>query len=80
VLIDYVFKARARAAYGGGPELLRLFALFYTGVSLLSVLAQFGLSRRTLERLGLARTVVAREIGNDAFNERAVIEVRLTEV
>ena len=56
-LIDYVFKAQARAAYGRGPELLRLFALFYTGVSLLSVVVQTGLSRPALERFGLARTV-----------------------
>jgi hypothetical protein len=56
-LIDYVFKAQARAAYGKGPELLRLFALFYMGVSLLSVVVQTGLSRPALERFGLARTV-----------------------
>ena len=58
-LLDYVFKAQARAAFGRGPELLRLFALFYMGVNLLSFVTQTGLSRRALERLGLARTVGA---------------------
>lgn len=58
-LLDYVFKAQATGTYGGGPELLRLFAFFYTGVSLLSFVTQAGLSRRALERLGLVRTVGA---------------------
>jgi hypothetical protein len=54
--LDYVFKAEARAAYGRGESLLRLFAVFYTGVALLSVVVQSALARRALERLGLART------------------------
>lgn len=58
-LLDYVFKAQAKGTYGGGPKLLRLFAFFYTGVSLLSFVTQAGLSRRALERLGLVRTVGA---------------------
>ncbi len=57
VLIDYVFKARASLAYGGSEELLRLFAIFYTGVALLTVVVQSALGRITLQRLGLARTV-----------------------
>ena len=57
VFIDYVFKARASLAFGGGEDLLRLFAVFYTGVALLTVVVQSTLSRVTLQRLGLARTV-----------------------
>jgi ATP/ADP translocase len=56
-LIDWVFKARAAASMVGGHELLRLFAAFYTGVSLLTVVVQAGLSRIALERMGLARSV-----------------------
>jgi MFS family permease len=57
VLIDYVFKARATQTYGGGEALLRLFALFYTGVALLTVMIQAAASRPALQRLGLTRTV-----------------------
>ncbi len=57
VLIDYVFKARASMAFGNGEELLRLFAAFYTGVALLTVVVQSVLGSATLQRLGLARTV-----------------------
>ena len=57
VLIDYVFKARASLAFGGGEDLLRLFAVFYTGVALFTVVVQSTLGRLTLQRLGLARTV-----------------------
>jgi hypothetical protein len=57
VLIDYVFKARATGALGSGESLLRFFAAFYTGVSLLTVLVQAAASRVTLQHLGLTRTV-----------------------
>lgn len=56
-LIDYVFKAAASETYGRGEPLLRFFAFFYTGVSLLGIALQAGLGRAALERLGLARTV-----------------------
>ncbi len=54
--LDYVFKFEAKTEYGSGPALLRVFALFYTGISLLSFAAQSLLSRPALERIGLART------------------------
>jgi AAA family ATP:ADP antiporter len=57
VFIDYVFKARASLAFGGGEDLLRLFAVFYTVVALFTVVVQSTLGRITLQRLGLARTV-----------------------
>ena len=56
-LIDFVFKARAATMFGRGEELLRLFAAFYTGVSLLTVAVQAFVSRLALEGLGLAGTV-----------------------
>jgi HEAT repeat protein len=56
-LIDFVFKARAATMFGKGEELLRLFAAFYTGVSLLTVVVQTLFSRLALARLGLAGTV-----------------------
>ncbi len=57
VLIDYVFKARATGAFGDGERLLRFFAVFYTGVSVLTVAMQAVGSRFALQRLGLTRTV-----------------------
>jgi hypothetical protein len=56
-LLDYVFKATASGWAGSGPELLRFFALFYTGTSLLTVVVQALGSRAALQRLGLTRTV-----------------------
>ncbi|HEU4333469.1 MAG TPA: hypothetical protein VFT32_03155, partial [Candidatus Eisenbacteria bacterium] len=56
-LIDWVFKARAAASMVRGEELLRLFAAFYTGVGLLTVVVQAALSRPALERLGVARSI-----------------------
>jgi hypothetical protein len=57
VLIDFVFKVRATGAFGDGERLLRFFALFYTGVSVLTVAVQAVGSRFALQRLGLTRTV-----------------------
>jgi len=56
-MIDYVFKARAAGAYGGGEPLMRFFALFYSAAGVLTFLVQTGLSRFSLEKLGLAKTV-----------------------
>jgi len=56
-LIDFVFKARAAQTLGRGEELLRLFAVFYTGVGLLTAMLQAVAARPALERLGLAPTV-----------------------
>ena len=56
-LIDYVFKAAARDAWGDGEALLRAFAVFYTWTNLLGAVVAALLGRPALERLGLARTV-----------------------
>ncbi len=55
-LLDYVFKARAFAAFDQGEELMRFFAVFYAGVALVTFLVQTLLSRVVLENLGLGRT------------------------
>jgi hypothetical protein len=57
-LIDYVFKAQASLAYRDPQNLLRFFAIYYTVVGLITVVLQGGLSRISLERLGLVRTVM----------------------
>jgi ATP:ADP antiporter, AAA family len=56
-LLDFVFKARAVAAYHGGPDLVRFFAVFYTGIGVITFLVQIGLSRASLEKMGLAGTI-----------------------
>ena len=53
VLVDYVFKASAVAAFGPGDGLLRFFALYYGVTSLISFLLQILGSRTILERLGI---------------------------
>ncbi|HLG59636.1 MAG TPA: hypothetical protein VI485_30135 [Vicinamibacterales bacterium] len=55
-LADYVFKAQAVETFGRGDSLLRFFALYYAGVSLLSFIVQTTSSALALERLGLGLT------------------------
>ncbi len=56
--IDYVFKAQAARMYGGGGEdLLRFFAIFYTAIALGTFLIQTFLTQRALEKWGLAKTI-----------------------
>ncbi len=58
-LLDFAFKFSASGTFGKGPALVRFFALFYTGVSLLTLLLQSLVSRRALETAGLGRTMAA---------------------
>jgi ATP/ADP translocase len=55
-LADYAFKVQAVDAFGRGDSLLRFFAVYYAGVSLLAFVVQTSLSGVALERLGLAVT------------------------
>ncbi len=55
-LADYIFKVQAVETFGRGDSLLRFFALYYAGVSLLSFLVQTTSSALALERLGLGLT------------------------
>ncbi|MEE8349196.1 MAG: Npt1/Npt2 family nucleotide transporter [Acidobacteriota bacterium] len=57
VLLDYVFKAQASAVFSEPEELLRFFAAFYTLIGLITFMLQTALSRISLEKLGLAKTV-----------------------
>ena len=57
VLLDFAFKFSAAGTFGKGPSLVRFFALFYTGVSLLTLLLQWLVSRRVLESAGLGWTM-----------------------
>jgi hypothetical protein len=64
VLIDYVFKASVTEEFGGGEQsLTRVFAVFYTGVALLTVVVQALASRPALQHLGLTRTVSLLPLG-----------------
>jgi hypothetical protein len=58
-LLDYVFKAYATGVFTDGESLLRFFALYYTGIGLATVVFQGGLSRISLQKLGLAKTAGA---------------------
>ena len=51
-----MFKAQAVETFGSGNALLRFFALYYAGVSLLSFVVQTTSSDLALERLGLGLT------------------------
>jgi hypothetical protein len=56
-VLDYVFKLQA-SRITEGPGLLRLFAVFYTATSLLTILLQMTVLRSILNRLGVARSTM----------------------
>ncbi|HZO13034.1 MAG TPA: HEAT repeat domain-containing protein, partial [Polyangiaceae bacterium] len=56
-LLDYVFSARAAAAFGTGQALLSFFALFWFVVSVLSFLFQVTLGRLAIAKLGVAANI-----------------------
>ena len=58
-LLDIVFKTQAAALIGRGDSLLRFFAIFYTVGQLLSFAVQVLVTRKWLEKLGLARGVAS---------------------
>jgi len=69
-LIDYAFKAEVATTLAGGEAMMRFFALYYTAIGIVTLVVQSSLSRRSLERLGLAgtsatlpATVVAGSVG-----------------
>lgn len=59
-LIDFMFKARAADAFTTGPELVRFFAVFYTVVSVATLIVQASMTRRLLEKIGIANLVAVR--------------------
>jgi hypothetical protein len=56
-LLDIMFKTQAAVVIGRGHSLLRFFAIFYTAGQILSFGVQVLITRRWLEKLGLARGV-----------------------
>lgn len=55
-LADYAFKVQAVNTLGRGEDLLRFFAIYYAGTSLLAFLVQTTTGTAALEKLGLALT------------------------
>jgi len=58
-LTDYVFKARASAAFAGTGELLRFFSVFYLVAGVLTLAIQASLTARALHHLGLHGTAAS---------------------
>jgi len=58
-ILDFLYKRAAAESVGRGEGLLEFFALFNTGVALVSFLLQTLVSRVALERAGVGRTVGA---------------------
>ena len=56
-LLDYVLKAHASGTFTQGHQLMRFFAIFYTGISLVTFLVQATLSRYSLQQFGLTTTM-----------------------
>jgi ATP:ADP antiporter, AAA family len=56
-LLDIIFKTQAAALIGRGPSLLRFFAIFYTVAQILSFGVQLLVTRKWLEKQGLARGI-----------------------
>jgi ATP:ADP antiporter, AAA family len=63
-LLDYVFKAGATLVISDETTLLRLFAAFYTGTAVLTILLQLFLLRPMLGRLGIARSAALLPAGS----------------
>ena len=55
-LVDYLFKAQAVETFGRGDQLLRFFALYYAGTSIVTFILQTSSTRVVLERCGLGAT------------------------
>lgn len=58
-LLDWVFKAHAAGAVPAGPALLRVFAVFYAAVALLTFVIQALFTRSALGRAGLVPSIGA---------------------
>lgn len=55
-LVDYLFKASAVDTFGRGDQLLRFFALYYAGTSIVTLVLQASSAHVVLERCGLGAT------------------------
>lgn len=72
-LLDWLLSARAAALYAKGPPLLGFFALYNMIVGVASFVAQTGLSRPLLERLGLGKTARLQPLVTAAFAVLALV-------
>ena len=61
-LLDFQFKAQASERFVSGAPLLGAFAVFHTGMGVLSLLLQATLSRSALRQLGIAGTLALRPL------------------
>lgn len=55
-LVDYLFKAQAVETFGRGDHLLRFFAIYYAGTSIVTFVLQTSSTHAVLEHLGLGAT------------------------
>ncbi len=55
--VDWVFKAQVAVHYGRGEPLMRFLTLFHTSIAVITFLVQTFVTRFSLERIGLGRTV-----------------------
>jgi hypothetical protein len=56
-LLDFLLKTEATTAFSQSQQLMRFFALFYTGISLLTFVVQAAFSRYSLQHFGLTGTI-----------------------
>ena len=61
-VVDYLLKSRAAADYSGS-DLLRFFAIFYTGTQLVTLVFQALVAAPLQRRVGVGRSVTALPIG-----------------
>src|SRR3954447_12484973 len=55
-LVDYLFKAQAVETFGRGDHLLRFFAIYYAGTSIVTFVLQTSSTHAVLERYGFGAT------------------------
>ncbi|MFN7916277.1 MAG: hypothetical protein U0Q55_13130 [Vicinamibacterales bacterium] len=55
-LLDYLFKAQAVDTFGRGDQLLRFFALYYAGTSIITFILQTSSAHIILDKCGLGAT------------------------
>jgi ATP:ADP antiporter, AAA family len=59
-LVDFLFKARAAQTFTDSVDLVHFFAIFYTVVAVVTLAVQAGMTRKLLERIGIANTMAVR--------------------
>lgn len=67
-MIDFIFKSEAAGAIEKGAPLLRFFAIFYTSTQVVTFLVQTLITRVSLEKFGLSRTVGSLPMGVATFS------------